>query len=100
MNNFFVIILKYIVPLSEIDLYRNAHLEFLNKYYESGIFIISGAKVPRDGGVIIAKSCDRLFIENILKQDPFAINNLADYQIHEFDPSRYSNKLLPIFDNL
>ena len=30
-----------------------AHVAFLNKHYASGRFVVSGRKVPREGGIII-----------------------------------------------
>ena len=31
-----------------------AHVAFLKKHYASGHFLVSGRKIPRDGGIIIA----------------------------------------------
>ena len=50
----FVIELIYKAPLSEIDAHMRAHVKFLNKYYSSGYFLVSGRKIPRDGGIILA----------------------------------------------
>ena len=50
----FVIELTYKVDLAEIDARMAAHVIFLKKYYASGNFLVSGRKVPRDGGIILA----------------------------------------------
>lgn len=50
----FVIELVYKVPLTEIDAHMKAHMAFLNKYYASGHFLVSGRKIPREGGIILA----------------------------------------------
>jgi uncharacterized protein YciI len=50
----FVIELTYRVDLAEIDAHVAAHVIFLKKYYASGNFLVSGRKVPRDGGIIVA----------------------------------------------
>ena len=48
-----------------------AHVRFLKKYYASGHFLVSGRKIPRDGGIILAVGKRRDEIEAIIKEDPF-----------------------------
>jgi uncharacterized protein YciI len=50
----FVIELIYKVDLAEIDAHMGAHVDFLKKYYASGHFLLSGRKIPRNGGIILA----------------------------------------------
>jgi len=50
----FVIELIYKADLSEIDAHMRGHVSFLKKYYASGNFLVSGRKIPRDGGIILA----------------------------------------------
>jgi uncharacterized protein YciI len=49
----FVIELLYKAPLAQIDANMTAHVAFLNKYYAAGNFLVSGRKIPRDGGIIV-----------------------------------------------
>lgn len=90
-ENLFIVILNYIAPLEKIDVLRAEHLEFLDNYYAEDIFITSGPQVPRKGGVILAKSKNKIILQEILSKDPFAINNLAAYEIIEFIPTKWSN---------
>ena len=87
MQKLFIVILKYIVPLEEVDLHRAAHLEYLKGCYAEGVFLGSGPQVPRFGGVIIAKSESRKFLYEILAKDPFHQHLCAEYQVHEFMPN-------------
>ena len=80
----FIIILKYLVELENIDKYRSAHLEYLNKHYEDGTFLASGRQVPAFGGIILAKANNRRALYEILAQDPFHQQLCAEYQVHEF----------------
>ena len=48
----FVIELIYTADLADIDAHMAAHVAFLKKYYASGNFLVSGRKIPRDGGII------------------------------------------------
>jgi uncharacterized protein YciI len=84
----FVIELVYKTDLTEIDAHMSAHVKFLKKYYDSGNFLISGRKIPRDGGVILATGTNRAEIEAIIQEDPFIARGLADFRIIEFRASQ------------
>ena len=83
----FLIILTYKRPLAEVDVFVAEHRAFLEKHYASGHFLLSGRKLPRDGGVILAKGDSREEIEAIVRLDAFHREQLADYQIIEFQAS-------------
>lgn len=82
-----IISLTYKVPLEKVDEARNGHLEFLEKCYEKSIFIASGPKVPRTGGIILAKDVTKEELEGIIKEDPFYQQQIAEYEIIEFTPT-------------
>lgn len=84
----FVIELTYKADLTEIDKHMNAHVRFLKKYYASGNFLISGRKIPRDGGIILAVGKSRQHIEAVIEEDPFYARGLADFRIIEFRASQ------------
>ena len=84
----FVIELIYKADLTAIDAHMAAHVRFLKKYYASGHFLVSGRKVPRDGGIILAVGQNRQEIETIVREDPFCVHGLADFRIIEFRASQ------------
>ena len=84
----FVIELVYKADLAEIDAHMAAHVVFLKKYYAAGNFLVSGRKVPRDGGIILAVGKSRRHIEAIVEEDPFYARGLADFRIIEFRASQ------------
>lgn len=84
----FVIELIYTASLDKIDAHMTAHVQFLKKHYASGHFVISGRKIPRDGGIILATSATRQEIENIIREDPFCKKGLAEFRIIEFRASQ------------
>src|SRR6187431_2449173 len=73
----FVIELTYKADLQTIDAHMAAHVRFLKKYYASGNFLVSGRKIPRDGGIILAVGKDKEQLETIVKEDPFYQHRLA-----------------------
>ena len=89
----FVIELVYTAPLTRIDAHMRAHMAFLKKYYAAGTFLISGRKVPRDGGIIVAVGKNRDDIEAIVREDPFVERGLADFRIIEFRASQRADDI-------
>jgi uncharacterized protein YciI len=89
----FVIELIYKATLAEIDAHMAAHMRFLKKYYASGNFVVSGRKIPRDGGVIIALADSREQVEAIAREDPFCARGLAEFRVIEFRASQRADDL-------
>lgn len=85
----FVIDLNYLAPLEGIDAHMNEHMKFLRKYYKENIFVTSGRKIPRTGGIILAMAKSKEEIERIILEDPFIKNKLAEFTITEFNTSQY-----------
>ena len=84
----FVIELLYKADLKRIDAHMGAHMKFLRKYYAAGNFLVSGRKIPRDGGIILAVGESRDAVEAIAKEDPFYTKGLADIRVIEFRASQ------------
>ena len=95
----FVIELTYKANLLEIDARMAAHVIFLKKYYASGNFLVSGRKIPRDGGIILAVGKDRRFIETLIEEDPFFEHGLADFRIIEFRASQRADDIQKRIDS-
>jgi uncharacterized protein YciI len=93
MTALFVIELTYKAPLAEIDANMAAHVRFLKKYYAAGNFLISGRKIPRDGGIILAVGRNREQIDAIIREDPFVQRGLADFRIIQFRASQRADDI-------
>lgn len=92
----FVIELIYKAPLPDIDACMKAHMAFLKRQYTAGHFLVSGRKIPRDGGIILAVGQSREQIESIIAEDPFVSRGLADYRLIEFRTSQCAPGLEPL----
>lgn len=92
----FIISLTYTRELSEVEVQMAAHIEYLDHYYAAGVFVASGRKVPRTGGVILAVAESLEAVEQIVAQDPFCIHQLAEAEIIEFTPSRTTPELVAL----
>ncbi|WP_428524792.1 YciI family protein [Roseibium sp.] len=84
-GNLFVVDLTYIADLSKIDALLEPHRAFLKSGYDRGVFLASGPKEPRTGGVIIARANTRAELEKLIEQDPFKQEGVAEYRITEFN---------------
>jgi uncharacterized protein YciI len=80
----FIINLNYIVPLEKLDAHMTEHVKFLQKYYKKNVFVASGRKVPRTGGIILALAKSKEEVDQIISEDPFHIHKLAEFTITEF----------------
>jgi uncharacterized protein YciI len=89
----FIVSLTYTAPLERIDAYLPAHRAWLEEHYARGLFLMSGRKEPRDGGIIIAHAASRAELDAVLRDDPFAQAGLATYAVTEFIPTMTAEAL-------
>ncbi|MEV1044167.1 YciI family protein [Streptomyces sp. NPDC049916] len=91
----FVLELTYTAPVERADALMEEHVAWLDAQYAAGVFIASGRKNPRDGGVILAVGEDRAAIERITAADPFAAHGVCAYRITEFIVTKTAPGLEP-----
>ncbi|HEY2782412.1 MAG TPA: YciI family protein [Steroidobacteraceae bacterium] len=81
---------SYIRPIEQVEEHLEAHRRFLDKQYEKGIFLASGARIPRTGGAFLVRGLvSRTELDSLMKEDPFHQHQVASYEITEFTPSKY-----------
>ena len=85
----FIVNLTYIKPLDEVEKFLEKHIDFLNQYYTEGHFIASGRKNPRTGGIILMRAKNKDAVQEIIAYDPFYQNKIAQYDVIEFEASKY-----------
>jgi uncharacterized protein YciI len=88
----FIAISMYLKPLEEVDRFYPEHFAWLEGHYASGHFLASGPRLPRIGGLIIARAESRGAFASILAEDPFEQNGLAKYEIFEFTPGTFPRR--------
>ncbi|CAK7279539.1 YciI family protein [Streptomyces misionensis] len=89
----FVLELTYTKPLDAVDALLAEHVAWLEEQYEKGVFLASGRKVPRDGGVILAVAEDRARVEEVVASDPFTVGGVCTYRITEFIATKTAPEL-------
>ncbi|WP_313528172.1 YciI family protein [Anaerotignum sp.] len=88
----FLVILSYKKTIEHIEKALSDHILFLDKYYENKKFIVSGRRNPRVGGVILVNSNSTDEVMSIIQEDPFNQNDLVDYEIIEFIPTKFDER--------
>ena len=89
----FVVELIYKADLEKIDAHMRSHMAFLKKHYAAGRFLVSGRKIPRDGGIILALGKSRDEVEAIMRDDPFCKHGLAEARVIEFRASQRADDI-------
>lgn len=88
-----VVTLTYKKALTEVDIFLKEHAAFLDHYYSLKKFLASGRRENRIGGVILVLSSSIQEARDIMKNDPFYIHDIADYDFMWFEPSRFLNEI-------
>lgn len=85
----FIFKLTYKKPLSEVERHLQAHRDYLDRFYQAGMFIASGPQAPRVGGIILCNAKSNDEAQSIIAQDPFYEEEIADYEIIHFHATKH-----------
>lgn len=88
----FILSLAYVKPTEEADRFMAPHMDWVNAGYDNGLFLASGRKNPRTGGVILARG-ERAEIEAYVAADPFTVEGVAMYEVTEVAVTRTATGL-------
>lgn len=84
----FLILLRYIRPLDEVDAVRPRHLEFLDRGFQNGRYVLAGRGVPAEFGVLVARGTDRQAAVELAEADPYVESGVAEYELLQFQARR------------
>lgn len=84
----FIVTLTYLKPVEEVDALMAGHIEWVDQGFAEGLFLASGRRIPRTGGVIVARSGDEAALREFLARDPFAVHGAARFDVVEFSATR------------
>jgi uncharacterized protein YciI len=92
----YLILLKYKAPIEDVERVTPAHREFLGRAYQAEKLLVSGPQAPRTGGVIIARVKTREEVDELIHEDPFYQEKIADYEVIEFNAVKFHPALAPL----
>ncbi|KJB87377.1 GTP cyclohydrolase [Paenibacillus sp. E194] len=84
----YVVELSYTKPMSDVDVHLDAHRAFLDEHYVRGVFLLSGPKEPRTGGIIVVDAQTEEEARSYIEQDPFFVHHVAEYHYIAFRPTK------------
>lgn len=76
-------------PLSRIDAVLPAHRAYQQAGCDSGLLLGSGPQIPRQGGILIGRAPTRAGLEALIAQDPYRLQDVADYRLIEIQPVKH-----------
>jgi len=80
----FLVLIHYLRPAEELDRLRPAHREFLRRHYDAGRLLVSGPRVDRTGGIVLARAASAAEVASWFEDDPYAAAGAARYEVVEF----------------
>ncbi len=80
------ILIDYVAALDAVDRHMAAHVAWLAKGYEAGMFVMSGRRQPRTGGVILTRG-HAAEVEALAASDPFVVAGVATTTVIAFTAS-------------
>lgn len=94
---YYIIHITYVVPQNEVDLVRPEHRAYLQLYYDRGVMLFSGPRIPQTGGILVAKAETDEVIRQMIADDPFNIKGIAAYDVIEIKPAMWAKEFSNIF---
>lgn len=85
----FLVVVRYIKPLEQVDACLEAHRAYLQTNCDAGRFVMAGRRVPRTGGLMLARAESKDALRTLLDDDPFHKAAVAEYEIIEFVPTMF-----------
>jgi uncharacterized protein YciI len=84
---FFVVLMHYTKPVTDVDQVRAAHISHLERAAGRGIIVAWARRSPPVGGVLVATAPDRKALEAVLAEDPYVKAGVASPEVVEFNPA-------------
>jgi uncharacterized protein YciI len=80
----FIVSLTYTAPIDEVDALLEKHVAWLREQHAAGHLLGWGRKVPREGGILLARGESREAIEALAASDPFVAGGVATIEVIEW----------------
>jgi uncharacterized protein YciI len=76
----FIVEINYTVPTEQLGDMTDQHRAFLQKGYDQGWLLCSGPRVPRTGGIVVARAPTLEDLQSFFANDPYKLSGMATYQ--------------------
>lgn len=94
----FIVILKFAANKNQAPTHMSDHINWINKGFEDGVFLLTGSVQPNAGGSIIAHKLSREALDERLQQDPFVEHGVVSVEVIDIKPSRTIDSLAHLME--
>ena len=81
----FVLLVRYLKPVDEVEEHLDAHRAWVREHAETGTVIAAGREVPLRGGILVAVGVTRDEVDRMIAADPYVTGGVAEYDVREYD---------------
>mgnify|MGYP001336632153 CR=1 FL=1 len=89
----FVVLLKFSAQRERARVHMEGHVQWLQRGFDDGVFLLSGTLQPQAGGALLAHGISREQLQARLDEDPFVREEVVSAEIVEITPSRTDPRL-------
>ena len=82
----FIVEINYKIPAEQMADIVAEHRQFLQTGYDQGLLLCSGPRVPRTGGMVVARAASLQEIQQFFEGDPYHQHDVAEHHFVEFEP--------------
>jgi uncharacterized protein YciI len=88
----FTVISTYRDSIEEVLPYEKAHVAWVTEAYASGRILVSGPRMPMNGGVIVLDGASVADVEQFMAGDPFVAADVVTFEVYEFLATEFPNR--------
>lgn len=89
----FIVLLKFSENKGQASQFMEAHVEWIKRGFDDGVFILAGSLQPKLGGSIMAHNATLDELQRRVSLDPFVAQKIVSAEILEITPSKADARL-------
>ncbi len=89
----FLVLLKFSANRGQAKTFMDGHVEWIQRGFNEGIFLLSGRVEPSLGGAVLAQGVSREQLQSRVNEDPFVRQDVVSAEIVEITPSKVDPRL-------
>lgn len=89
----FIVLLRFSKKKDQADEFSEAHMKWVKKGFEDGVFLLAGSIQPGLGGAILASGPSSEDLKKRVNADPFVAEKIVTAEILEIEPGKADDRL-------
>jgi uncharacterized protein YciI len=89
----FIVLLRFSEKKDQADEFSEAHMKWVKKGFEDGVFLMAGSILPGLGGAILASAVSSEDLKKRVNADPFVAEKIVIAEILEIEPGKADDRL-------